>query len=160
MEDEVLEEIEAIKAIYDSDYQQLVVPKLASFTQSIIHMFQINIKPTLPISEIFTIVKLKISITKSYPNVAPSSSILELINKGYDPSYLVLGKTIQGESDNSNGYVPLDQMTTIVKQAFQTPSLNGWCKTGGEMIWYYNTQGQNTENNKQVLNYFGTISKF
>jgi len=72
----------------------------------------------------------------------------------------VVGKTIQGESDSSNGYIPLPDLTNIVKQAFQTPSLSSWCKIGGEMVWYYNVQGQNVEQNKQVLNYFGTISKF
>ena len=97
---------------------------------------------------------------KSYPNVAPNTSILELINRGYDSNYLVVGKTIQGESDSSNGYIPLPDLTNIVKQAFQTPSLSSWCKIGGEMVWYYNVQGQNVEQNKQVLNYFGTISKF
>ena len=97
---------------------------------------------------------------KSYPNVAPQTSILELINRGYDPSYLVVGKTVSGESDSSNGYVPLDQMTNIVKQAFQTPSLNGWCKTGGLMVWYFSSQNLNSENNKALLNYFGTVSKF
>ena len=97
---------------------------------------------------------------KSYPNVAPQTSVLELINRGIDPSYLVIGKTIAGESDSANGYVPLDQMVSIVKQSFQTPSLSSWCKTGGVMIWYYNCQGQNAENNKALLNYFSSISKF
>lgn len=96
---------------------------------------------------------------KSYPNAAPQTSILELINRGYDPSYLVTGKTVQGESDISNGYVPLTEMTNIVKTAFNTPILSGWCKTGGLMIWFYNTQNQ-SENNKQLLNYFKTTSQF
>ena len=96
----------------------------------------------------------------SYPNVAPQTSVLELINRGYDPSYLVVGKTVFGESDSSNGYIPLSEMTNIVKQAFQTPSLKKWSKTGGEMIWYYNTGNLNSDNNKQLLNYFGLISKF
>ena len=97
---------------------------------------------------------------KSYPNVAPNTSVLEMINQGYDPKYLVVGKTVQGESDTSNGYIPMSDLTNMVKQAFQTQSLSTWCKTGGEMIWYYNSQGQNVDRNKQVLNYFGTISKF
>lgn len=95
---------------------------------------------------------------KSFTNVAPSTSVLELINKGYISSYLVVGKTIQGESDSSNGYIPLQEMTSIVKQAYNTPSLKEWNKTGGLMIWYYNTQGQNGENNKTLLNYFQNIS--
>ena len=95
----------------------------------------------------------------SYPGVAPLTSVSELINRGYDPSYIVVGKTIAGESDSNNGYIPLEQMAGIVKQAFQTPSLNGWSKSGGLMIWYYNCQGQN-ENNTKVLNYFKTTSQF
>ena len=97
---------------------------------------------------------------KSYQNAAPDTSILELINRGYDPSYLVAGKTVFGESDSNNGYIPLSDLSNIIKQAFNTPSLNQWCKTGGEMIWYYNTGSLNSDNNKQLLNYFVTISKF
>ena len=97
---------------------------------------------------------------KSYENVAPGTSVLELINKGYDPKYLVMGKTIAGESDSSNGYIPLNDLSNMVKQAFQTPSLNNWSQKGGEMIWYYNTGSLNSDNNKQLLNYFGTISKY
>ena len=97
---------------------------------------------------------------KSYQNAAPDTSVLELINRGYDPSYLVVGKTVFGESDSNNGYIPLSDLTNIIKQAFKTPSLDQWCKTGGEMIWYYNTGSLNSDNNKQLLNYFGTISKF
>jgi len=97
---------------------------------------------------------------KSYLNVAPGTSVLELINKGYDPSYLVMGKTVSNESDSSNGYIPLPELTNIVKQAFQTPSLASWTKTGGEMIWYFNTGNLNSDNNKQLLNYFSTISNF
>jgi chitinase len=92
---------------------------------------------------------------KSYENVAPQTSILELINRGLEPSYLVVGKTIENESNSDNGYIPLQEMSNIVKTAFNTPSLSGWCKTGGLMIWYYNTQNQ-SENNKQLLNYFKT----
>jgi hypothetical protein len=71
-----------------------------------------------------------------------------------------MGKVVQGEASPSAGYVTLFDLTNIVKQAFQTPSLAGWCKTGGEMIWFFSSQNLNSENNKQVLNYFGTISKF
>ena len=97
--------------------------------------------------------------TKSYHNVAPGSSVLELINKGYDPSYLVVGKTVDGESNSSNGYIELSELTNIVKKSFQNTELKQWCRTGGLMIWYYNTQGQNMENNKTLLNYFGNISR-
>ena len=98
---------------------------------------------------------------KSYSNIAPGTSVLELINRGYDPSYLIVGKTIAGESNSDNGFIPLSEMTNIIKQAFQTISLNVWCKSlGGEMVWYYNTQGQNIEQNNQLLNYFNTVSKF
>lgn len=97
---------------------------------------------------------------KSEPTVAPKTSILELINSGIDSSYLVVGKTVQGESNSTNGYVPLTEMSVIINQAFNTLSLKQWCKTGGEMIWYYNTENLLSDNNKQLLNYFETISKF
>ena len=97
---------------------------------------------------------------KSDIQYAPGTAILELMNKGFDPSYLVMGKVIEGEASPSAGYVPLPDLTNMVKQAFQTPTLAGWCKTGGEFVWYFNTQGQNVDKNKQMLNYFGTISKF
>ena len=97
---------------------------------------------------------------KSHENVAPNTSILELINRGYDPRYLVLGKTVQGESDSSNGYISLQEMTNIVKQAYNTPSLKSWSQQGGLMVWYYNTQNQSENNNKQLLNFFKTTSQF
>jgi len=97
---------------------------------------------------------------KSDQNVAPQTSVLELINRGYNPSYLVVGKTVADESNTNNGYIPLPELTTIVKQAFQTPILNQWCKSGGTMIWYYNTGNLNSDNNKQLLNYFKTTSQF
>jgi len=97
---------------------------------------------------------------KSDQNVAPETSVLELINKGIDPSYLVVGKTVKGESDSSNGYIDLNDMINIIKQAFQTDSLKDWCATGGEMIWRYDTQNLNTQNNTDLLNYFTTISNF
>ena len=75
-------------------------------------------------------------------------------------SYLLVGKTIRGESNPDNGYVDLTEMSNIVKQAFQTESLKEWSNTGGEMLWYFNVEVQNVEQNKQVLNYFKTISEF
>ena len=97
---------------------------------------------------------------KSYENVAPNTSVLELINSGMKASYLLVGKTIRGESNPDNGYVDLTEMSNIVKQAFQTESLKEWSNTGGEMLWYFNVEVQNVEQNKQVLNYFKTISEF
>jgi len=97
---------------------------------------------------------------KSDLAVAPGTSINELIMLGIDPSYLNVGKTVFGESDSNNGYVPLSEMVNIIKQAFNTHVLDKWCETGGEMIWYYNTGNLNSDNNKQLLNYFSTISKF
>ena len=97
---------------------------------------------------------------KSDIQYAPGTSILELINKGIDPSYLVMGKVVEGEASPSAGYVPLPDLTEMVKQAFQTTSLSVWSKVGGEFIWYYNSQGQNVDKNKDILNYFGMISKF
>ena len=71
-----------------------------------------------------------------------------------------MGKTVFGESDSNNGYIPLPELTNIVKQSFQTSSLASWTESGGEMIWYYNTGNLTSDNNKQLLNYFSTISKF
>ena len=51
-------------------------------------------------------------------------------------------------------------MTNIVKTAFNTPSLSGWSKTGGLMVWYFSSQDLNSENNKQLLNYLKTTSQF
>jgi hypothetical protein len=96
---------------------------------------------------------------KSHEGFAPQTSILELINKGLDVSYLVIGKTIENESNSENGYIPLQEMTNIVKTAFNTPSLKSWSQQGGLMVWYYNTQNQ-SENNKELLNYFKTTSQF
>ena len=73
MIEEVREEIEAIKAIYDKDYESFIVPKLASFTENIIHIFTIRIIPAISQSiDIYTSLTLRISISKSYPNVSPS----------------------------------------------------------------------------------------
>lgn len=96
---------------------------------------------------------------KSYEGIAPGTSVLELINKGYDPSYLVIGKTVEGQSNSQNGYINLTEMTNIVKTAFNTTSLKSWSQQGGLMVWYYTTQNQ-SENNKQLLNYFKTTSQF
>ena len=71
-----------------------------------------------------------------------------------------MGKVVEGEASPSAGYVPLPDLTEMVKQAFQTTSLSVWSKVGGEFIWYYNSQGQNVDKNKDILNYFGMISKF
>jgi hypothetical protein len=98
--------------------------------------------------------------TTSDIGAAPNTSVLELINSGIKASYLVVGKTVDGESNSSNGYIPLPTLTTIIQQAFQTSSLSEWCKHGGEMIWYFNTGSLNTDNNNQLLNYFSSISKF
>ena len=96
--------------------------------------------------------------TQSDPSVAPGTSVLELINKGYDPKYLVVGKTVSNESNSSNGYIPLSQMSSIVKQAFQTQSLNSWCKSNsGLMVWYYSV---GSSSNSEILNYFNTVSKY
>ena len=93
-------------------------------------------------------------------SAAPNTSILELINSGIKASYLVVGKVVQGEATADGGYIPLPILTSIIEQAFRTPSLTEWSKNGGEMIWYFNTGDLNTDNNKQLLNYFTCISKF
>ena len=98
---------------------------------------------------------------QSDPSAGLNTSILELIKSGIDPSYLVMGKTVFGESPSSAGYVDLVTLSGYVQQAFKEPSLSGWSKTGGCMIWYYNSQSPlNTVNNGTVTNYFSTISKF
>jgi chitinase len=98
---------------------------------------------------------------KSDTSVAPNTSVLELINSGIDSSYLVVGKTINGESNSDNGYVNLpNKMTSIIKQAFDTPSLSSWKKNGGEGVWYYNSQNNSDINNNDLITYFTNISKF
>ena len=71
-----------------------------------------------------------------------------------------MGKVVQGEASPSSGYVDLNDLVNIVKQAFKTPSLNSWAIDGGEMIWFYNSQQQNIQTNKSLINYFTMISKF
>jgi len=72
MNEEVREEIDAIQAIYDKDYESKQIPKLAAFTENIIHIFTIRIIPAVSQSEdIYTSLILRISISKSYPNVSP-----------------------------------------------------------------------------------------
>ena len=97
---------------------------------------------------------------KSHEGFAPNTSVLELINRGLDVSYLVIGKTIENESNSENGFIPLQEMTNIVKTAFNTPSLKSWSQQGGLMVWYFSSQNLNSENNKQVLNYLKTTSQF
>ena len=95
---------------------------------------------------------------QSDPSAGINTSILELINSGIDPSYLVMGKTVQGESPPTAGYVDLVTLSGYVQQAFQTPALSEWSKTGGCMIWYYNTQTPlNSPNNISATNYFSSI---
>ena len=97
---------------------------------------------------------------KSDPSAGLNTSILELINSGIDPSYLVMGKTVLGESPPSGGYIDLVTLAGYVQQAFKNPSLSGWAKNGGCMIWYYSSQQPlNSANNNSVTNYFSTISK-
>ena len=99
--------------------------------------------------------------THSDPSVAPKTSVLELISVGMDPSFIVVGKTVLGESNSANGYVDLPTtMTSIVQQAFNTPSLSTWCKTGGLGIWYYNSQSAIDINNTALQTYFSSVSKF
>jgi hypothetical protein len=92
---------------------------------------------------------------------APKTSVLELINNhGIDPNYIVVGKTISGQSLPVNGYVDLGTMATFVQQAFQTLSLKTWAQSeSGLMIWYFNVQDLTCQANTDVVNYFISISK-
>lgn len=67
-------------------------------------------------------------------------AVLQLMNAGIDPSYLVVGKPVNS-SEGQEGYVPLPTLATYFSQAFMDPQLQPWAySTGGAMIWYYNTQ--------------------
>ena len=84
-----------------------------------------------------------------------------MIASGIDPKFIIVGKTVSGESNTANGYVDLPTtMTGIIKQAFNTASLGIWCKTGGEGVWYYNSQNVMDMNNTALQSYFNSISKF
>jgi Cellulose binding domain len=100
--------------------------------------------------------------TQSATTNAPLTSVLELMNNhGIDPSYIVVGKTISGQSLPANGYVDLGTMATFVQQAFNTPSLSSWAKSSGsgEMLWFWNTQSITCSSNTAVNTYFSTVSK-
>ena len=92
---------------------------------------------------------------KSLTTNAPKTSITELIYAGIDPSYLVIGKMVNGTAQT--GFVPLTTLATIVKEAFNTPSLSAWTKSGGEMIFYFDTQNLSNTNNTSLLNYFKSL---
>ena len=70
------------------------------------------------------------------------TSVLELMNNDYKicPSYIVVGKTIEGESDLLNGYVELDTaMIDILTLAYTDSRLLAWKTSGGIMAWVYRT---------------------
>jgi hypothetical protein len=89
---------------------------------------------------------------------APKTSVTELMEAGIDPSYIVIGKSVGGTA--STGYVPFPTLTTIVEQAFSTPSLSAWTSSGGEMIWLYDSQNLNDSNNALLLAYFTALSSY
>ena len=98
--------------------------------------------------------------TQSDSSVAPGTSVMELVNGGINPSYIVVGKTVSGESNSSNGFIPLSTgMTPIIQQAFQTPYLNTWCKSGGVGVWYYDSQNTSNLNNSDLSAYLSSVSK-
>ena len=98
--------------------------------------------------------------TKADSSVAPGTSVLELINTGMNPSYIVVGKTVAGESNSANGFIPLSTgMTPIVQQAFNTPSLSSWSKTAGVGVWYFDSQNVSSLNNSDLTTYFTSVSK-
>jgi chitinase len=88
---------------------------------------------------------------------APKTSVLELIKAGIDASYIVIGKTIQGESPPDGGYVDLNIMKNYVCKAYSDPVFVNWKNNGGVMIWFYDSQFKNIPNNKMVLDYFSYI---
>ena len=73
---------------------------------------------------------------------ADDTAVLQLINAGIDPSYIVVGKPVNA-SEGMEGFVPLPTLATYFSEAFQStdPQIQAWTRsTGGAMIWYYNTQ--------------------
>ena len=91
----------------------------------------------------------------------PKTSVLELMNiHGIDPSYIIVGKQVTSPEKISNGYVPLATMTAYVQQAFNTPSLSLWCKSGGGlMVWFWKLQSLTCQSNIDINQYFLTTSK-
>jgi len=94
---------------------------------------------------------------------APGTSIIELINKGYDPSYLVVGKVVSSEVYGGTGYVPLPTLATFVQKACRGVGvLSDWCTKGGEMIWIYysdytNLTSNQASDNDSVRTYFMNV---
>lgn len=81
----------------------------------------------------------------------PNTSVLEIINSGVDPSYIVVGKPVNKSEGDSGGFVPLTDLSNYVKQAFENSDLKTWAENGGEMIWYYNTQQDSGANVSNIL---------
>lgn len=86
----------------------------------------------------------------SYPQIWVDSSttrfdgvaVLQLINAGIDPSYIVVGKPVNA-SEGQEGFVPLPTLANYFSQAFNStdPKIQAWAQSaGGSMIWYYRTQ--------------------
>ena len=69
----------------------------------------------------------------------PNTSVLELLQRGLDAPYIVVGKPSEPAQGTAGGYVPLLTLAQYFQEAYQTPSLAAWCKEGGAMIYYYST---------------------
>lgn len=70
---------------------------------------------------------------------SPDTAVAQLIARGIDPAYIVVGKPSEPAQGTAGGYVPLATLSGIFEQAYGTPSLASWCSMGGAMIYYYST---------------------
>jgi hypothetical protein len=91
-------------------------------------------------------------------NYAPKTSVLELMNQGIHPSYIVIGKPVNQKEGSNGGYVPLPQLANFFQQTLQDDRLNEWTNVGGSMIWFYNCQQPSTyPDNASILQFFKNI---
>jgi hypothetical protein len=91
-------------------------------------------------------------------NYAPKTSVLELMNQGILPSYIVIGKPVNESQGDAGGYVPLPQLANFYQQALQDYRVQDWTKDGGLMIWFYDCQKPSTyPDNSSILQFFKSI---
>lgn len=69
----------------------------------------------------------------------PGTSILELIQRGISPSYLVAGKPSEPSQATNGGFIDLTTLAQYFQQAYSTKELCAWCAHGGAMIYYFST---------------------
>lgn len=76
---------------------------------------------------------------ESDETTTPQTAVLQLIQRGLDPSYIVVGKPSEPSQGTAGGYVDLPTLSSFFQQAYTTPSLQQWCSSGGAMIYYFST---------------------